>query len=50
MNSVMAPDPRYARPGRRNVVVGLLIYYVGRAVRRRQGIDVDLVYPELPPD
>ena len=31
------------------VVVGLLIYYVGRAVRRRQGIDVDLVYRELPP-
>ena len=31
------------------VVAGLLIYYVGRAVRRRQGIDVDLVYRELPP-
>jgi amino acid transporter len=32
------------------VVVGLLIYYVARAVRRSQGIDIDLVYHELPPD
>jgi APA family basic amino acid/polyamine antiporter len=32
------------------VVVGLLIYYIARAVRRSQGIDLDLVYQELPPD
>jgi uncharacterized membrane protein len=32
------------------VVVGLLIYYDSRAVRRRQGVDIDLVYQELPPD
>jgi basic amino acid/polyamine antiporter, APA family len=32
------------------VVVGLLIYYISRAVRRSQGIDLDLVYRELPPD
>jgi amino acid transporter len=32
------------------VVVGLLIYYIARAVRSSQGIDVDLVYRELPPD
>jgi APA family basic amino acid/polyamine antiporter len=32
------------------VVVGLLIYYIARAVRRSQGIDLDLVYRELPPD
>jgi hypothetical protein len=32
------------------VVVGLLIYYVARAVRRSQGVDIDLVYQELPPD
>jgi basic amino acid/polyamine antiporter, APA family len=32
------------------VVVGLLIYYIARAVRRSQGIDLDLVYKELPPD
>jgi hypothetical protein len=32
------------------VVVGLLIYYVSRAVRRSQGVDLDLVYQELPPD
>ena len=32
------------------VVVGLAIYYVARAVRRSQGVDIDLVYKELPPD
>jgi hypothetical protein len=31
-------------------VVGPLIYYIARAVRRSQGIDLDLVYRELPPD
>ncbi|MEA2509763.1 MAG: hypothetical protein QOG21_1845, partial [Actinomycetota bacterium] len=30
--------------------VGLIVYYVARAVRRSQGIDLDLVYQELPPD
>jgi basic amino acid/polyamine antiporter, APA family len=29
---------------------GLLVYYVAKAVRRSQGIDVDLVYRELPPE
>ena len=32
------------------VVVGLLVYYVAKFVRARQGIDVDLVYRELPPE
>ncbi len=32
------------------VVIGLAIYYIARAVRRSQGIDLDLVYRELPPD
>ena len=32
------------------VVIGLLIYYVAKAVRRSEGVDVDLVYRELPPD
>jgi hypothetical protein len=32
------------------VVVGLLIYYIARPVRRSQEIDLDLVYQELPPD
>jgi len=32
------------------VVFGLVVYYVARAVRRSQGIDVDLVYKELPPE
>ncbi|MDP9222592.1 MAG: hypothetical protein M3P18_01825, partial [Actinomycetota bacterium] len=30
--------------------VGLVVYYVARSVRSRQGIDLDLVYQELPPD
>ena len=29
---------------------GLLVYYVAKYVRRAQGIDVDLVYRELPPE
>jgi hypothetical protein len=32
------------------IIVGLLIYYIARAVRRSQGVDLDLVYQELPPD
>ena len=32
------------------VIVGLLLYYVPKFVRRSQGIDVDLVYKELPPE
>jgi basic amino acid/polyamine antiporter, APA family len=32
------------------VIVGLAIYFISRAVRRRQGVDIDLVYQELPPD
>jgi hypothetical protein len=29
---------------------GLLVYYVAKFARRSQGIDVDLVYQELPPE
>jgi basic amino acid/polyamine antiporter, APA family len=32
------------------VVFGLLVYYVAKAVRRSQGVDLDLVYRELPPE
>jgi amino acid transporter len=32
------------------VAVGLVVYYGARVVRARQGIDVDLVYRELPPE
>jgi amino acid transporter len=32
------------------VVVGLVVFYVSKFVRRRQGIDIDLVYKELPPE
>ena len=31
-------------------VVGLVVYYVSRFLRARQGVDVDLVYRELPPE
>ncbi len=32
------------------VIFGLAVYYISRAIRRSQGIDVDLVYRELPPE
>jgi len=32
------------------VLIGLLIYYVAKAVRRSENVDIDLVYRELPPD
>jgi APA family basic amino acid/polyamine antiporter len=32
------------------VVVGLVVYFVAKYWRRSQGIDVDLVYKELPPE
>jgi basic amino acid/polyamine antiporter, APA family len=32
------------------VVIGLVLYFVAKAVRRGQGVDVDLVYRELPPE
>jgi basic amino acid/polyamine antiporter, APA family len=31
-------------------VVGLVVYYGARAIRKNQGIDIDLVYRELPPE
>ena len=32
------------------VVVGLVVYYGARIIRRGQGIDISLVYRELPPE
>jgi amino acid transporter len=32
------------------IVLGLLIYFVARAVRSNQGINLDLIYHELPPE
>ncbi len=32
------------------VIVGLVVYYGARLIRRGQGVDVDLVYRELPPE
>jgi len=32
------------------LVVSLVLYYVIRAVRRRQGIDIDALYREVPPE
>lgn len=32
------------------VVIGLLIYFISRAVRAAQGIRLDLIYQELPPE
>jgi basic amino acid/polyamine antiporter, APA family len=32
------------------VVIGLAIFYIAKYVRKSQGIDIDLVYRELPPE
>ncbi len=32
------------------VVVGLVVYFGAKFIRRSQGIDIDLVYKELPPE
>jgi hypothetical protein len=32
------------------VLVGLLIYYISKIVRKRSGINIDLVFKELPPE
>ena len=32
------------------VVLGLLIYFIARAIRSTQGINLDLIYRELPPE
>ena len=32
------------------VVIGLVIFYGAKLIRRSQGVDVDLVYKELPPE
>jgi len=31
-------------------IPGLVIYYIARAIRRRQGIDLDLAFMEIPPE
>ena len=32
------------------IVIGLALYYIPRQVRRSQGVDIDFVYKELPPE
>jgi hypothetical protein len=31
-------------------IVGLAVYFVSRAIRRSQGIDIELAHTELPPE
>ena len=31
-------------------VVGPVVYYVSRSIRRRQGLDLERVYAEVPPE
>jgi hypothetical protein len=31
------------------ILVGFALYWIIRAVRRRQGIDIDLAFKEIPP-
>ena len=46
------PDNLWQIPGFMGmiVVIGLVLYYGAKFVRRGQGIDIDLVYKELPPE
>jgi amino acid transporter len=46
------PDNLWQIPGFMGmiVVIGLALYYGAKFIRRGQGIDVDLVYKELPPE
>jgi hypothetical protein len=32
------------------IVIGLIIYAVSRIVRTQQGVNLDLIYRELPPE
>jgi hypothetical protein len=32
------------------IVIGLAIFFIARFVRARQGINLDLIYKELPPE
>jgi hypothetical protein len=32
------------------IVVGLVVYFGAKFIRRSQGVDIDLVYKELPPE
>jgi hypothetical protein len=32
------------------IVIGLAVYYIAKMVRSSQGIDITLVYKELPPE
>lgn len=31
-------------------VVGVILYYISRAVQRQRGVDLDLLYKEIPPE
>ena len=32
------------------VALALIAFYAAKAVRRRQGVDLDLIYAEIPPE
>ncbi len=32
------------------IIIGLLLYYIPKIIRRSQGVNTDLVYKELPPE
>jgi hypothetical protein len=32
------------------IVIGLVVYFGAKFIRRSQGVDIDLVYKELPPE
>ena len=50
--AVFVPEHRWYIPAFMGgiVIFGLLVYYIAKFVRRSQGIDLELVYKELPPE
>ncbi len=48
-NTQLGPLPGFIFMGAL-IVIGLVIYFVARAVRAYQGINLDLIYRELPPE
>src|SRR5439155_14614833 len=50
--AVFVPEHRWYVPAfmAGTAAFGLLVFYVAKFARRAQGIDVDLVYKELPPE
>jgi amino acid transporter len=49
-NQIIGGNPTYYPVAAGLAIAGLVIFYVARAYRRRQGINLDLVFKEIPPE